>query len=118
MLCEGEPEVEPESKSIYDHLVASDFLDDVEIILKGWKYFRKGPRKNYRPENKRPENANFHIICDQCQNINITSWCNDCDRQALIEKFGSWSTGNENLDLLIQESQRSATDYCQYLEFV
>ena len=63
--------------------------------------------------------------CPQCKKANHHyNWCNPCDRKALVDKFNTWSTGNKNLDLFIQETQRTATGYelwsyyKNYLEYV
>src|ERR1044072_3888587 len=57
--------------------------------------------------------------CPRCNDeYNAPAWCNACDQQALVDKFYTWSTGNDNINLLIQESQRLAPDYYNYLEFI
>ena len=44
-------------------------------------------------------------------------WCTVCDRQKLVEKFGSWTSGNEVLDQFIQHTQLEATWYTTYVEW-
>ena len=67
-----------------------------------------------------------HGYCPQCNKANHWhAWCNRCDRKALVDEFNTWSTGNKDLDLFIQETQRTATCYVNdlssdktYLEYV
>ena len=55
---------------------------------------------------------NKYGCCPQCKEANHDyAWCNRCDRKALVDKFNTWSTGNNALDLFIQETQRTATCY-------
>ncbi|CAB5373158.1 unnamed protein product [Rhizophagus irregularis] len=57
--------------------------------------------------------------CPKCDNeYNAPAWCDACDQKELVDKFDKWSTGNDNINLLIQESQRLAPDYYNYLEFI
>src|SRR5215510_4154503 len=57
--------------------------------------------------------------CPQCKKANHDwAWCNPCDRKALVDKFDTWSTGNKDLDLFIQETQRTAKHHERYLEYV
>jgi len=57
--------------------------------------------------------------CPRCNNeYNAPAWCDACDQQELVDKFDTWSTGDDNINLLIRESQRSAPDYYNYLEFI
>ena len=44
-------------------------------------------------------------------------WCTICDRQKLIEKFGSWTSGNEALDKFIQRTQLESKKYTTYVEW-
>ena len=44
-------------------------------------------------------------------------WCTICDRQKLIEKFGSWTSGNEALDKFIQRTQLESKLYETYVEW-
>ena len=72
--------------------------------------------------NDRKRNFEYGY-CPQCKKANHSlAWCNPCDRKALVDKFNTWSTGNKDLDLFIQETQRTATDdlskKCVYLEYV
>ena len=44
-------------------------------------------------------------------------WCTVCDRQKLVEKFGSWTSGNEVLDQFIQLTQLESKWYHSYVEW-
>ena len=44
-------------------------------------------------------------------------WCTVCDRQKLIDKFGSWTSGNEALDQFIQHTQLESKFYTTYVEW-
>ena len=44
-------------------------------------------------------------------------WCTVCDRQKLIEAFGSWTSGNEALDQFIQRTQLESRLYTTYVEW-
>ena len=44
-------------------------------------------------------------------------WCTACDRQKLVDKFGSWTSGNEALDQFIQRTQLESKRYRSYVEW-
>src|SRR6185369_1412688 len=45
------------------------------------------------------------------------AWCRACDRQKLLEKFGSWTSGNKVLDQFIQRTQIESKRYHTYVEW-
>ncbi|CAG8524392.1 11539_t:CDS:2 [Funneliformis caledonium] len=88
--------------------IDQDYIDEVIFniypILNNCRYY--GITQN-------PITKNFSLIMDyphfgSCSNCNkefhAPDWCNTCDRKALIDKFDMWSSGNENIDLLIQNN--------------
>ncbi|CAI2167165.1 4381_t:CDS:2 [Funneliformis geosporum] len=104
--------------------------DGVRIVKKEkgtWKKARSGPCTILLKEIKESENIDqdyikelkAYITFHRCNNeFNAPSWCNSCDRKELVDKFDTWSSGNDNIDLLIQISQRMAPNYENYLEFI
>src|SRR6185436_2824655 len=59
--------------------------------------------------------------CPKCNKARTSiGWCKPCDTKALEEQFGTWTSGNEELDKFIQETQSSANtplDFMRWIEF-
>jgi hypothetical protein len=62
-----------------------------------------------------PETLN---ICQECnQEYTNFNWCRHCNAKRFKENFKNWTSGNEKIDKLIQESQLNAST-AQVLEWV
>jgi hypothetical protein len=58
-------------------------------------------------------------LCSCCeQPKSYYDWCPSCDNQYLDKKFSDWTSGNEEIDELIRDTQRNATSYTSYLEWI
>ncbi|CAG8501406.1 1599_t:CDS:2 [Paraglomus occultum] len=59
--------------------------------------------------------------CPTCNKARTSiGWCKPCDTKALEEQFGTWTSGNEELDKFIQETQSSANtplDFMRWIEY-
>ncbi|CAG8539193.1 232_t:CDS:2, partial [Scutellospora calospora] len=69
--------------------------------------------KNHRSENK------VNRLCPDCDRPRISyGWCRKCESRCMEKKFPFWTSGNKNLDKLIQRSQILSMQICDYLEFI
>ncbi|RHZ84574.1 hypothetical protein Glove_79g140 [Diversispora epigaea] len=49
-------------------------------------------------------------ICEECGNENTDyRWCLQCNSQRFQQNFGNWTSGNKDVDAIIQESQSNCT---------
>ena len=57
--------------------------------------------------------------CDEC-NLIMTdfNWCHPCNAKFFKENFNSWTSGNNNIDTFIQETQLSAKNHFNVLEWI
>nr|CAG8456048.1 10998_t:CDS:2 [Entrophospora candida] len=57
--------------------------------------------------------------CEDCQQPNTgTNWCKSCNAERFKSKFGSWTSGNKEIDKFIQEIQLKANDMYELIEWV
>ncbi|GBB88958.1 hypothetical protein RclHR1_24010002 [Rhizophagus clarus] len=58
-------------------------------------------------------------VCEACkQEINNINWCKTCNAKHFQQNFKNWSSGNDDIDKLIQEAQLSAINFCEILEWI
>ncbi|GBC08296.1 hypothetical protein RclHR1_00800023 [Rhizophagus clarus] len=58
-------------------------------------------------------------ICENCkQECFVTSYCEFCVRNYLKEKFSNWSSGNNDIDNLIQKCQMDTIDPERVIEWI
>ncbi|GBB99328.1 hypothetical protein RclHR1_03490010 [Rhizophagus clarus] len=63
--------------------------------------------------------SSFLSTCNKCGNqFTNHNWCCECEFQAFKEDFPNWTSGNEDLDELIRDSQINATNYDEYFEWI
>ncbi|CAG8594554.1 10008_t:CDS:2 [Dentiscutata erythropus] len=56
--------------------------------------------------------------CPECDQCLITShWCQSCQSQQFRENFDNWTSGFEEIDNFIKETQINSKDCTDYLEF-
>ncbi|CAG8636997.1 16653_t:CDS:2, partial [Acaulospora morrowiae] len=48
----------------------------------------------------------------------FTQWCTPCQSKIFEENFGTWTSGNDNIDSLILESQLASMSRFNYLEWI
>lgn len=57
--------------------------------------------------------------CPECGKPRISfGWCKDCETNSMKENFPNWTSGNKEIDKLIQCTQLNATQACDYLEWI
>src|SRR4051794_28996000 len=58
-------------------------------------------------------------ICGECYEPGTGfRWCQPCNAKRFKENFKNWTSGNKDIDELIQHSQHNATCYANNLEWV
>jgi hypothetical protein len=58
-------------------------------------------------------------ICLICRlPLEATDWCKPCQAERFKRNFKNWTSGNSEIDKLIQDSQLDATDSLSYLEWI
>ena len=58
-------------------------------------------------------------ICGECNEPGTGErWCQPCNAKRFKESFSSWTSGNKDVDKLIQYSQLNATHYRNCLEWI
>ncbi|RIA94518.1 kinase-like domain-containing protein [Glomus cerebriforme] len=57
--------------------------------------------------------------CEECNQENTGyEWCNACNAKRFQQNFKNWTSGNDDIDKFIQDSQLSATDSFKVLEWI
>ncbi|CAG8795919.1 28872_t:CDS:1, partial [Dentiscutata erythropus] len=61
-----------------------------------------------------------HYYCPECdQQLNDNSrWCKSCQQRHFEENFDNWTSGDNDIDEFIKETQMKADDADQYLEWI
>ena len=58
-------------------------------------------------------------ICENCQDECLaTLYCEHCVRNYLKANFSNWTSGNDDIDNLIQECQMEALEPCRIVEWI
>ena len=58
-------------------------------------------------------------LCKGCKQPNTGyEWCQSCISKRFQQNFKNWTSGNSDVDKLIQESQLNAKDYQEKLEWI
>ena len=58
-------------------------------------------------------------LCKGCKQINTGyCWCQSCNSKHFQQNFKNWTSGNSDVDKLIQESQLNAKNYNEILEWI
>ena len=58
-------------------------------------------------------------VCGECNKPGTGwKWCQSCNAKRFKKNFENWTSGNKNIDELIQHSQLNATYYGNCLEWV
>ncbi|GBB84515.1 hypothetical protein RclHR1_11090003 [Rhizophagus clarus] len=58
-------------------------------------------------------------LCPECKQSNTDeNWCKNCNAKRFQQNFGNWTSGNENVDKFIQESQLKARNKYELLEWI
>ena len=58
-------------------------------------------------------------LCPECNQPNIgENWCKECYAKKFQQNFGNWTSGNKDVDKLIQEAQLNARIKYELLEWI
>src|SRR5438046_2571098 len=58
-------------------------------------------------------------LCKECNQVNTGyDWCKACNAKHFQQNFEKWSSGNVDIDKLIQEAQLSANSYQKVIEWI
>jgi len=58
-------------------------------------------------------------LCPECNQPNTDDdWCKECYSKKFQQNFGNWTSGNENIDKFIQDSQLNARIIFELLEWI
>ncbi len=58
-------------------------------------------------------------LCPECNQPNTyENWCKECYSKKFQQNFGNWTSGNEDIDKFIQESQLNARNFSELLEWI
>jgi hypothetical protein len=58
-------------------------------------------------------------ICGECNEPGTGwKWCQPCNAKRFKENFKNWTSGNEDIDELIQYFQLNAVNFTKYLEWI
>ena len=58
-------------------------------------------------------------LCKECKQPNIDfSWCQPCNGKRFQQNFQNWTSGNHDIDELIQKTQLNAKHYNNFLEWI
>ena len=62
----------------------------------------------------------FHGLCKECKQPNTgdVTWCQQCNAKRFQQNFQNWTSGNHDIDGLIQNAQLKAKKYEQVLEWI
>ncbi|RHZ60342.1 hypothetical protein Glove_355g49 [Diversispora epigaea] len=65
------------------------------------------------------ESKKDYGICEECGNENTNKfWCLQCNSRRFQQNFGNWTSGNKDVDAIIQESQSNCTSFLSFVEWV
>src|SRR5436853_7204383 len=58
-------------------------------------------------------------LCKECSQPNTgVNWCQPCNSNHFQQNFNKWTSGNEEINEFIQESQSNAICYQEVLEWI
>ncbi|PKC58242.1 kinase-like protein [Rhizophagus irregularis] len=70
-------------------------------------------------ENNNSNNNKKKQKCSECKKIIIgNNWCQTCNSMKFQQNFNNWTSGNEIINKFIQNSQLSAKNHFQLLEWI
>ena len=58
-------------------------------------------------------------LCNECKQPNTGyRWCRLCNAKRFQQNFKNWTSGNDDIDKFIQDTQLSASGYYEVLEWI
>jgi hypothetical protein len=74
---------------------------------------------NYTPYDRLIFKTQKFGLCPECNQPNtFEAWCKDCYSKQFKENFGYWTSGNEEIDKFIQNTQLQAVNRYEVLEWI
>src|SRR5690348_16658149 len=71
------------------------------------------------PNEELKQRYHEYGLCKECKQPNTGYiWCQPCNSKRFQQNFQNWTSGNSDVDKLIQESQLNAKDYEEFLEWI
>ena len=71
------------------------------------------PNEEFKQSHKR------YGLCKKCKQPNKSDfWCQSCNSKRFQQNFKNWTSGNSDVDKLIQEFQLNAKEYREKLEWI
>jgi hypothetical protein len=58
------------------------------------------------------------VLCEECKQENTNDWCKECNAKHFQQNFKNWTSGNDDIDKFIQETQLSAESFYKVLEWI
>ncbi|CAB4426591.1 unnamed protein product [Rhizophagus irregularis] len=88
--------------STIDFAIKSEEIDDKVIYM-----------------NEIEKRKEVYGICGECNEPGAgESWCQPCNKKRFRENFKNWTSGNKDIDELIQHSQLNSVEYTKCLEWI
>ena len=57
-------------------------------------------------------------ICSECNQKNNRDWCKPCISKRFQNDFNNWTSGNDEIDKLIQDAQLNANKFYEAMEWI
>ncbi|CAG8667587.1 13643_t:CDS:2, partial [Ambispora leptoticha] len=106
-ICKHERSQYTPKLLILSHLDSNNEESDDELVIQ------------FQTEEFHSEAQITHKKCFDCENFRTNfAWCHSCETTRFKENFPNWTTGNLQLDLIIQKSQVEANVSGDYLEYI
>ena len=71
------------------------------------------------PNEELKQRYKSHVLCKGCKQPNTgDEWCQSCNSKRFQQNFKNWTSGNSDVDKLIQESQLNAKRNDEKLEWI
>jgi len=75
-------------------------------------------RNCHEKELFRKRHLTVYGLCSNCNSPNESDWCKECNAKRFQQRFEYWTSRNDNIDRFIQETQLSAWNNFQVLEWI
>ncbi|SRR6266542_982404 len=106
-----------------------ELSEDVINQIKNFDRFQLTPEQKKLidkliPNEKLKERYMYYGLCEVCGQpytnggVMILSWCQSCNSKRYRQDFDKWSSGNKDVDELIQNTQLSATSHDGVLDWI
>ncbi len=70
-------------------------------------------------ESRKEEQIRKYGKCEECYQVNTgKDWCQACNSERFQQNFNNWTSGNYDIDKFIQDTQLSANNKYEILEWI